>query len=298
MKSVLSVLFSLSMLSAFGGDNAPCAVYRAAASVTIDGALDEPCWKAATPLRVDYENGKLGVLCTQELMIVKYAWDDQYLYIGYETFDTNLLAEGTGQMDGPEGNRRESCQIWKSNKVDCVEFFLSWGSERYMWELHHNARNDFSDIWCVVLPENDPATHFAGWEYGIRFCRNEYLPDDPPATVAMAVRLKPKADGKPSTVNDPSDRDTGYTAELRIPWRATGIALDRAQMGTPAAGARRPLQLSSRWKVEGLELWSLAVVQNSDSDNRYHHSGPQFAGGWFHRHASTWPRLVFRAAME
>ena len=277
-------------------ENTPLAVYRAASPVTIDGVLDEPCWKTATPFRVDYEHGKLGVLCTQALMVVKYAWDDQYLYIGYETFDTNLLAEGTGEMKGPKGNRREGCVIWNSNRVDCVEFFLSWGSERYLWELHHNALNDFNDIWCVVHPENDPATRFAGWEYGIRFCRNEYLVDDPPATVAMAVRLKPKADGRPSTVNDPTDLDTGYTAELRIPWLATGIATDRAVMGPPKAHGKRAERVPGLWKVEGQELWSLAVVQDSDSPNRYHHSGPQFNGGWFHRGAATWPRLVFRSS--
>ncbi|MEI8084248.1 MAG: hypothetical protein WCI74_20595, partial [Actinomycetes bacterium] len=229
--------------------------------MTIDGTLDEPCWKTAEPFRVDYEHGKLGVLCTQALMIVKYAWDEQYLYIGYETFDTNLLAKGTGEMDGPKTNRREGCVIWNSNGVDCVEFFLSWGTERYLWELHHNAVNQFNDIWCVVHPENDPATRFFGWEYGIRFCRGEYLPDDPPATVAMAVHLKPKADGLPSTVNDPTDLDTGYTAEVRIPWLATGIGYDRAEMSPPEGKSKRSVRVPGLWKVEGQELWLLTVLQ-------------------------------------
>ena len=295
MKNVLLVLLFLSTLPVMGMGRPPCEVYRATSPVMIDGVLDESCWKTATPYRVDYEHGKLGVLSTQAMMVVKYAWDDQYLYLGYETFDTNLLAEGTGQMDGPAGNRREACQIWTKSGVDCVEFFLSWGSERYLWELHHNASNNFIDVWCVVHAENDPITQYAGWEYGIRLCRNEYLVDDPPATVAMAVRLKPKVDGSPSTVNDPSDCDTGYTAEIRIPWLATGIAWDRAVVGPVVAKGRRPPRIPGRWNVEGAELWLLSVVQDSDSHNRYHHSSPRFAGGWFHRNASTWPRLVFCA---
>ena len=112
--------FLLMALPVFGGEPASCEVYRATSPVTIDGALDESCWKDATAYRVDYDSDKLGVLCTQALMVVKYAWDEQYLYIGYETFDTNLLAEGMGQMDGPDGNRREGCVIWTSKGVDCV----------------------------------------------------------------------------------------------------------------------------------------------------------------------------------
>lgn len=298
MRGVLSIVLFLSVLSALGGESNTFAVYRAAAPVVIDGALDDACWKAATPRRVDYEHGKLGVLCTQALMVVKYAWDEQYLYIGYETFDTNLIAEGAGEMDGPKENRRETCVIWTSKGVDCVEFFLSWGSDRYLWELHHNARNDFSDIWCVVHPEKDPVARAGGWDYGIRFCRNEFLPDDGPASVAMAVRPKPKAEGTPSTVNDPSDLDTGYTSELRIPWFATGIAMDRAVMVPPKSEGKRPLRAPGQWKVEGLELQSLAVVQDSNAHSRYHHSGPEFNAGWFHRGATNWPRLVFQAAPE
>lgn len=294
--AVLAVLFVASALAQ--ADAETCPVYRAAAPVTIDGALDEPCWKTATAYRVDYEHGRLGSLCTQALMTVKYAWDDHYLYIGYETFDTNLQAETTGELEGPPGNRRRGCVIWTGKGPDCVEFFLSWGSERYVWELHHNAENDFNDIWCVVHPDNDPATRFAGWDYGIRFCYREYLPDDGPDTVAMATKLKPKAEGGRSTINDPSDVDTGYTAELRLPWFATGIAMDRAVMGPPRGPHKRVERVPGLWKVEGLELWVLAVVQDADSHARYHHSGPAFKAGWFHRGAANWPRLVFQTQPE
>lgn len=296
MKASVVVPCLVMLSAAFARAEGECwPVHRAADPVAIDGMLDESCWKTAMPVRVDYEHGKAGVLCTQSLMTVKYAWDDRYLYIGYETFDTNLLAAGTGEMDGPHANRREGCVIWRSSGIDCVEFFLSWGSEQYVWELHHNALNQFNDTWCVVLPlESDPSARYTGWDFGIRFCRGEYLLDDPPATVAMAVQLKPKADGRPSTVNDPGDLDTGYAAELRIPWLATGIARDRAVMGPPKDKDQRRDRVPGLWMVEGLELWSLCVVQNSDSHSRYHHSGPGFNANWFHRKASTWPRLTFR----
>ena len=72
--------------------------------VTIDGALDEACWQSATPVDVKWEFGKTGVAESKPLMTVKYAADANYLYIGYETFDRNLVAVGTGQKQGPKGN--------------------------------------------------------------------------------------------------------------------------------------------------------------------------------------------------
>ena len=42
---------------------------------------------------------------------MRYAWDDHYLYIAYETFDANLTAQGTGEMQGPKDNRREGAAL-------------------------------------------------------------------------------------------------------------------------------------------------------------------------------------------
>jgi hypothetical protein len=106
----------------------------------------------------------------------------------------------------------------------------------------------------------------------------------------MAVCLKPKADGKPSTINDDSDVDSGYTAELRIPWPALGAPRERATWLPPAAGTKD--RLPGPWKVEGLALPILAVVQDGDLKDRYHHSSPTFKGGWFHMGAADWPRYI------
>ena len=141
-------------------------------------------------------------------MNVRYTWDDNYLYIGYETFDKNLVALGTGEKEGPKDNQREGAVIGHAKeKVDVVEFFISFGDTRFFWEIHHNALNHFNDIWCVVADEKWPISKSTRNRFGIYFGTRDIIEDDADAgaTLKTAVKMKPKADGKPSTVNDPSD---------------------------------------------------------------------------------------------
>ena len=274
---------------------APTAVYRADGGATI--------WKHAAALRMDYVYGKVGRRSALPRATVKYAWDDHYLYIGYEVFDANLIAAGSGAKQGPADNRREGCEIRVEGKnVDVVEFVLSTGDESFFWELHHNAADQFNDIWCTVFPKDHPIYRTTMSSWGLHFGAQEFLQDEGPYKLATAVRLKPKADGKPSTVNDSRDVDTGYTAEIRVPWAAVGAPRDRAtwldaETGKPA-NANTKKRAPGPWKIKGLVLPMLAVVQNGDLEGRYHHSSPTFPGGWFHMGASTWPRYVLTDAPE
>src|SRR5437867_992088 len=119
--------------------------------------------------------------------------------------------------------------------------------------------------------------------YGISFNHNEWLADEGASTVAMAVKFKPKADGKPSTVNDSSDTDTGYTAEIRLPWRSIGAPTAAATWieGPPING--KPTRLPGPWKMAGQTASILAVVQDGDLKERYHHSSPTRKPDWFHK---------------
>ena len=159
--------------------------------------------------------------------------------------------------------------------VDVVEFFVSFNDPHFFWELHHNALNDFNDVWCVVP---DPTWQFyksSLTPFHIYFGNDEYIHDQGEHTLAKAVHLKPKADGKPSTVNDSSDTDTGYTAELRLPWLG---------LGAPQAAGPGP------WKMAGEMLQVLSVVQDGDLPQKYHHSSPiRTPGGFFHTSYDSWP---------
>ncbi len=61
----------------------------------IDGKLDEPDWKRAVAIPVNGIWGKKGKKTESPRMTAKYLWDDFYLYIGYEVFDTNLVVKSS-----------------------------------------------------------------------------------------------------------------------------------------------------------------------------------------------------------
>jgi hypothetical protein len=272
---------------------APAAVWKSEAPLVIDGVLDEAAWDHAVRVPVDYVMGKTGQKSPDRHMEVRYTWDDHYFYIGYETFDKNLVALGTGKKEGPEKNQREGCEIsHPTQPVDVVEFFISFGDLRFFWEIHHNAANQFNDIWCTVYDDSWPISKSSIDRYGIHFGSSEFIKDDEEGgrTFASAVKLKPAADGRPSTLNDPGDTDTGYVGEIRIPWAGLGAPRDRETFDSK--------RHHGPWKMEGQEMLVLAVVQDGDLKDRYHHSSPTFPGGWFHKGAAHYPRLELAAAKK
>ncbi|HUT59080.1 MAG TPA: sugar-binding protein [Phycisphaerae bacterium] len=300
MKWLLRAAFGSLLALAAGAQAAePIPIRKAPATIAVDGVLDEAAWKQAQVIEADYVWGQVGRRSEQPQMRVRYTWDAHYLYVGYETFDRNLVALGTGQKEGPGDNLREGCAITHpTKKPDVVELFISFGDLRFFWEVHHNAANQFNDIWCVVVDKAWPISKSSMNRFGIQFLQREYLQDDAATgrRLATAVALKPKADGKPSTINDPNDVDTGYTGELRLPWLGLGAPRDRETWVTAAktGSESRPPRHRGPWKMAGQEIRILAVVQNGDLKERYHHSSPTKPGDWFHKGAQHYPRYVLR----
>ena len=104
------------------------------------------------------------------------------------------------------------------------------------------------------------------------------MADDGEFTVARAVQLKPRKDGKPSTVNDPADRDTGYTGEIRLPW---------AGLGAPAAQRRA----DGSYALAGTRLPILAASLNGNRGEAvYHSSAPSLPKLMFHFSVALWPK--------
>jgi hypothetical protein len=270
-------------------------IFKATEPPKIDGKLDDACWQKAKPYNVDFvHQTKPPRRAEKTPMTVKYSWDDHYLYIGYEVFDTNLVAVAKNEMQGPPTNRRQSLEIWKPDvKVDVVEFFLSMGDMRFFWEIHHNALNQFNDVWCVATDPSWPVNKSTMTFYGIMFLHQEFIADEGSYTLATGTQLKPKADGKPSTPNDESDIDTGYTGEIRIPWLGLGVPRDRQTTITRPNpdDPKRPFREPGPWKMQGFEFSALAVAQDGDLKDRYHRSGPYGKGGFFHEDAPSWPRF-------
>lgn len=283
-------------------------VYKTALPPKIDGVLDEACWKKAEAHGVNFIMGKMGVEAERTPMDVKYTWDDHYFYIGYETFDENLVAIGEEDEQGPSDNRRQTASIWSHDptlKIDVAEFFITFGDQHLFWELHHNALNHFSDVLIIRdLPAwKNPRERSVQTRWNIYFGHREYLEDEGPIELpdktlhfklATAVKLKPKADGRPSTPNQEGDKDAGYTAELRVPWHGLGAALSTQTMielPPEEEGGRPIFKPGGPWKMAGRDLWVIAVCQNADLKDRYHHSGEHFKGGWFHHGVKAYPRF-------
>ena len=273
----------------------PEAIHKADPIPTIDGKLDEPCWAKAAAIPVIYVQDSRPPRKMEEVpMTARYLWDEHYLYIGYEVFDSHLVTLGKGTKKGPPDNQREPAEIWKhgSTDIDVVEFFVSVLDPRFFWELHHNGANQFNEMWMCVPDKSWPISKSSNLMWGILDMKEQYLRDDDEYKLATAVALKPKKDGTPGAVNDGKHDGTGYTAELRIPWFGLGVAQERRVMLTkPNPDPKgQPIPIPGPWKIKGLELSILAVLQNGDLKDRYLRSNPTKTGGFFHYDFAGWPR--------
>lgn len=261
-------------------------IVKARGPIVVDGKLDEADWQRAGEVSAGFVYGQNNVLSSEPRMTARYLWDDAYLYIGYEVFDANLVAEGSGETQGPAENQRPGCEISAPDKpVDVVEFFVIFDDQNMFWELHHTAANQFNDLLCLTGLPSWKKTKVAFAACGIYWAGQECVQDEADRTLARGVMLKPRRDGKPSTVNDDSDADTGYTGEMRLPW--FGI-------GAPAA-AKAPGGKPGPWSMGGREVSILAVFQNGDLKDRYHTSASNLKQNFFHLQTDQFPRYTIAA---
>lgn len=123
--------------------------------------------------------------------------------------------------------------------LDLAEFFISFGSVREFWEVHHDAGNHMNNL-MIELPSAEALAKIPKPGYkDVTFHRERFVTDDGAFAVARAVQFKPRKDGKPSTVNDPADRDTGYTGEIRLPGLASAHPTRNAVLTAPTRSPAR-----------------------------------------------------------
>ncbi|MEO8480441.1 MAG: carbohydrate-binding family 9-like protein [Gemmatimonadota bacterium] len=162
--------------------------YRAARAVVppvIDGSFDEPAWAAVPPSEpfVDIEGARRPAP-THETR-VRMMWDDSTLYIAATVIEPDLWGTIT----------ERDAVIFHDNDF---EWFIDPDGDglRY-FEFEVNA---LGTVWDLFLPKpyRDGGKAVDAWDIeGLR----------------SAVRLN-------GTLNDPSDRDVGWTVEMAIPWTA------------------------------------------------------------------------------
>lgn len=157
--------------------------YRADASPTIDGRLDDPAWHAApwSEPFVDImgDDAPAPSLATRFTML----WDDDFLYVAARLAEPHVWATLT-ERDVPVFHD------------DDFEIFLDPdGDTHQYYEIEINALGTVWDLF-LVRPYRDGGPAITAWD--IRELRSAVMVD--------------------GTLNDPSDIDRGWSVELAIPW--------------------------------------------------------------------------------
>ena len=161
--------------------------YRTMSKITIDGKLNETAWRKApaTDVFVDIEGDvKPRPRFTTR---AKMLWDDQYFYIAAELEEPHVWGTLT---------KRDSV-IFHDN--DFEVFIDPNGDRNEYYEFEINALNTGWDLF-LPKPYRDGGKAQDSWDIiGLK----------------TAIHIN-------GTLNNPRDKDKGWTVELALPWKALG----------------------------------------------------------------------------
>jgi hypothetical protein len=227
-----------------------------------DGQARSPAWAnaARTPRFVDMATGEPAPLDTTAAVL----WDDTNLYIAFWASEPNLVATMT---------RRDS-QLFFENDL---EIFIDGGDSYY--ELEFNALGTIYEVFFIWrdaytrgsswdtprFDVHNPRVHSFGGDYP-RAPGNFWTGNHPRGTrwafldydlAGLDVRTSVAG-----TINDPTDTDRGWTAEITIPWAsltdlANGRSLPPKPGDTWGICLARFQQLRTRGPADGATAgWS------------------------------------------
>ncbi len=175
-------------------------------AIQLDGQLDEPAWAEAlsTGPFVDVSTGK-PALDSRIQGSTRLIFTREALYLGFEVRDPDVVG------DFPKGAKDP--HLWTK---DCVEIMVDPdgdGDNKDYYEIQVNPQglvfdSRFDDY---NSPKQEPNGPFGHQEWSAR--------------VEAGVRVK-------GTLNDSSDRDEGWVAELKLPWKV----FEKAKRSPPAFG--------------------------------------------------------------
>jgi hypothetical protein len=184
--------------------------FRAPEPLTIDGKLDEAAWRLAprSPRFVDLITGRPTIHDTRAAVL----WDDTHLYVGFWVEEPFVAAKLT---------ERDSL-IWSENDV---ELFIAGADAYYEFEI--NALGTLYEALFIW----DEAYERGGFAADPQFARDAdgakpwngvgYTTHPRGTRLGLfkwdlpGLRAAAHVDG---TINDDTDRDRGWTAEIAIPW--------------------------------------------------------------------------------
>jgi hypothetical protein len=150
----------------------------------LDGKLDDPCWRQAQV--IDHFASywtKTPRTGTRAFLV----WDDDAIYYAATMTDTELRSFGTQRND----------TLWEG---DVFEFFLKPSAERpEYFEFQGNPR---------------------GVVFEMAFPRRGQYPESAAKAPLLGTKAVAVIDG---TLDQPGDKDKGWTIEGRIPWTAFAL---------------------------------------------------------------------------
>ena len=193
--------------------------FRAGGPVEIDGRLDKPVWRKAPKSArfVDLVSGVPGFLGTRMASL----WDDENLYVAFWVEESDVRARLS----------ERDALVWTENDV---EIFI--GGEDCYYEFEINALGTIYEVFYIWqdaykkgsrfdIPEFDLLSRrvdvLGGFQDALRWGKHPrgerwaFMDWDFPGLRA-AVQVA-------GTINDASDIDTGWTAEIAFPWRGMKV---------------------------------------------------------------------------
>jgi len=215
--------------------------------IVMDGKLDDGAWATArwSDDFTDIQGPELPA--PRYRTRVKMLWDDTYLYIGALIEDPHVW----GTL------KKHDDIVFRDN--DFEVFIDPNGDAREYYELEVNALGTIFDLYLHRrYKEDGPAEH--GWN-----CEG--------LKTAIAVN---------GTLNDPTDRDTGWSLEWAIPWNSLKPpAWDKPGFGEKERGAAVP-KAGEEWRinfsrVQWLHNWEGKTAPKrveKPIDNRYNQDPP------------------------
>lgn len=180
------------------------APFIAGSALVLDGDLNEEAWKKAA-VTTPFVHPRSGAPAKGPVFgSARVFWDESFLYVAFEAKDPSVRG------GFPEGS--VDPHLWER---DTVEMILDPddADNRDYYELQINPQglvfdSRFDDY---NLPRGGVAGPFGHEDWSSK--------------VERGVRVR-------GTLDDPKDRDDGYTVECRVPWGA----FDKARRAPPSAG--------------------------------------------------------------
>jgi hypothetical protein len=277
---LLRCVLRMATLTAFGGalcaavaqdaSKFPCpeseiahyTAYQVRQTIRVDGRLDEKAWLAVprSPRFIDVLTGQPTLFDTHAAVL----WDAQNLYVAYWVEEPNVAATLT-QRNAP---------IYENNDV---ELFIA-GKDAY-YEFEINALNTIYEVFFMW----EDTYEKTGYSKVPQFQRSN--PKVRPfngvgfTTHPRGPRLGSwdwqfpglkSAVGVQGSLNNPKDKDRGWTVELAFPWEG---------MTWLAKGDGRALP------PQGGDVWRMDFSRF----NQYKAPAPaQDSGGWFWSRHGVW----------